>query len=59
MKEYAVHIVSNDGTEEHILGRYTKFSEAKDHARRRTGFGNRDVYVVERDVTEWTKTKRR
>lgn len=57
MKEYAVHIISNDGTEEHYLGHYTKLSEAKEAARKRAGFGNRDVYVAEREVTEWAKTK--
>lgn len=57
MKEYAVHIISNDGTEEHFLGHYTKLSQAKEAAERRKGYGNRDVYIAEREVTEWVKSK--
>lgn len=57
MKEYAVHIVSNDGTEEHYLGHYIKLSQAKEAAERRKGYGNRDVYIAEREVTEWVKSK--
>ena len=57
MKEYAVHITSNDGTEEHYLGHYTKLSDAKERAKMRESYGNKDVYVVEREVTEWAKSK--
>lgn len=57
MKEYAVHIISNDGTEEHVLGHYTKLSKAKERAKIRESYGNRDVYVVEREVTEWVRTE--
>ena len=57
MKEYSVHIISNDGTEEHYLGHYPKLSQAKKHAKTREGYGNRDVYVAEREVTEWIKSK--
>ena len=57
MKEYAVHITSNDGTEEHHLGHYTKMSDAKERAKTRESYGNKDVYVVEREVTEWIKSK--
>ena len=57
MKKYAVHIISNDGTEEHFLGHYKRRSVADDAAKKRKGFGNRDVYVVEREVSEWVKAK--
>lgn len=57
MKEYSVHIISNDGTEEHYLGHYKKLADAKEHAKIRSSYGNRDVYVVEREVTEWKKMK--
>ena len=43
MKEYAVHIISNDGTEEHYLGHYIKLSQAKEAAER-TGRGGK-IYL--------------
>lgn len=58
MKEYSVHIISNDGTEEHYLGHYKKLVDAKEQAEIRVGYGNKDVYVAEREVTKWKKVKK-
>lgn len=51
--EYAVHIKSNDGREEHILGHYKDLDEAIECANKRKSYGNKDVYIVTRMVTEW------
>lgn len=57
LKEYAVHFKSNDGKEEHIAGHYTDPEAAKAAANRHKRIGNRNVYVVARDVTEWKRMK--
>ena len=54
-KEYAVHIVSNDMTEEHILGHYKSLKDAMEQAKKRKMYGNKDVYIVAREVTEWKR----
>ena len=53
--EYAVHFVSNDGSEEHITGHFASENEANESAGRKIAFGNKDVYIVAREVTEWTR----
>ena len=53
--EYGVHFVSTDGSEEHIGGHFTNKNEALQSACRKRGFGNRDVYIVKREVTEWSR----
>lgn len=53
MKEYGVHFKSNDGKEEHIIGHYSKREDAEKSAKKHKQNGNRNVYIVERDVTEW------
>lgn len=53
--EYGVHFVSTDGSEEHIGGHFTDKNEALQSACRKRGFGNRDVYIVKREVTEWSR----
>lgn len=56
-KEYGVHFKSNDGKEEHIGGRYKTRERAAESAKTRKSYGNRDVYIVCREVTEWEKVK--
>ena len=56
-KEYGVHAKSNDGKEEHTGGSYRTAERAEVFARKCRENGNRDVYVVERDVTEWRRVK--
>ena len=53
--EYAVHFVSNDGSEEHITGHFASENEAYESAGRKIAFGNKDVYIVAREVTEWIR----
>ena len=54
MKEYAVKFTSNDGTETHISGHYKTLERAEENAKKRRSYGNRNVAIVEREVTEWT-----
>ena len=56
-KEYGIHFKSNDGKEAHITGHYADPDDAKKAANRHTRIGNRDVYVVVRDVTEWGRAE--
>ena len=56
--EYGVHAKSNDGKEEHTGGRYRTVESAEAFAQKCRRNGNRDVYVVERDVTEWRRVKK-
>ena len=55
MKEYAIHFKSNDGSEEHILGHYQTHEKAEERMKFHKECGNRDVYIMVRDVTEWVK----
>ena len=55
MKEYAIHFKSNDGSEEHILGHYPTHEKAEERMMVHKECGNRDVYIMVRDVTEWVK----
>ena len=56
-KQYGVHYKSNDGTEEHIGGQYKTRERAAESAKTRKSYGNRDVYIVCREVTEWERVK--
>ena len=56
-KEYAVHFKSNDGKKEYVVGNYADKKRARASAETHKGNGNRDVYVVVRDVTQWEKVK--
>ena len=56
-KEYGVHFKSNDGKEEHIGGHYKTPGRAEEYAKKCKSYGNRNVYIVVRDVTEWEKVK--
>ena len=56
-KQYGVHFKSNDGTEEHIGGQYKTRERAAESAKTRKSYGNRDVYIVCREVTEWERVK--
>lgn len=58
MTEYAVHIRSNDGKQEHYLGHYTTLRDAEECAEKRRSWGNRNVYIVEREVSEWKRLKK-
>lgn len=55
MIEYGVHYKSNDGKEEHIGGHYRDLKKAIERANVRKGYGNKDVYIVARDVTDWSR----
>lgn len=54
-KEYGVHFKSNDGKEEHIGGHYTTPERAATYAEKCRRNGNRDVYIVVRNVTAWER----
>lgn len=54
--EYGVHFKSNDGTEDHIIGNYINREEARKAAAIRIKNGNIDVYIVEREVSWWTRS---
>ena len=54
-KEYGVHFKSNDGKEEHIGGHYTTPERAGAYAEKCRRNGNRDVYIVVRNVTAWER----
>ena len=56
-KEYGVHFKSNDGKEEHIGGHYKTPVRAEEYAKKCKSYGNRNVYIVVRDVTEWERVK--
>lgn len=58
MKEYAVHIRSNDGKEEHYLGHFTSVEHAQQCYEKRKRWGNREVYIVEREVTAWKRLRK-
>lgn len=51
--EYGVHFKSSDGKEEHITGHYTDVNDAMASMGRKIANGNKDVYLVTREVTEW------
>lgn len=56
-KEYGVHRKSSDGKAEATGGCYRTAQGAEAFARKCRESGNRDVYIVERDVTEWRRMK--
>lgn len=53
MKEYAIKFTSNDGTETHIVGHYPDRKRAEESAERHRRYGNRDVKIMVRVVSEW------
>lgn len=56
-KEYGVCFTSNDGKEVHIVGQYIMRESAEESARKHRASGNRNVFIVERDVTEWRASR--
>lgn len=54
-KEYAVCFTSNDGKETNISGHYMMKESAEESARRHRKNGNKDVFVIVREVTEWKR----
>ena len=52
-KEYGVCFTSNDGKETHIAGHYMMRESAEGSAEKHVANGNINVFVVEREVTEW------
>ena len=57
MKEYGVCFTSNDGKEVHIVGHYQLKASAEASAKKHRAYGNRNVYIVVRDVTKWERAK--
>lgn len=57
-KEYGVCFTSNNGTEIHIGGHYIMRESAEASAKKHRSYGNRNVFIVERDVTEWRRSER-
>ena len=56
-KEYGVCFTSNDGKEIHIGGHYIMRESAEASAKKHRSYGNRNVFIVERDVTEWRASR--
>ena len=55
-KEYAVCFTSNDGKETNIAGHYMMKETAEESARKHRQNGNKDVFVIVREVTEWKRS---
>ena len=53
--EYAVHSKSSDGEKELIVGHYSELKDAMERAGRRIACGHQDVYIVQRQVSEWVR----
>lgn len=53
MKEYGICFTSNDGKEIHIAGHYRIRESAETSADNHRKNGNKNVFVVVREVTEW------
>lgn len=56
-KEYGICFTSNDGKETHITGHYTLKDSAEESAKRHRECGNLNVFVIERKVSEWKRSK--
>ena len=56
-KEYGVCFTSNDGKETHISGHYTIRESAEESAKKHRQNGNKDVFVIVREVTEWKRAE--
>jgi hypothetical protein len=55
--EYGICFTSNDGKETHIVGHYSIRESAEASAEKHRKNGNRDVFIVERNVTDWKPSK--
>lgn len=55
-KEYGVCFTSNDGKEVHIVGQYIMRESAEESARKHRASGNKNVFIVERYVTDWIRS---
>ena len=52
-KEYGICITSNDGKEVHLIGHYKMKESAEESAKRHRQNGNKNVFVIVREVSEW------